>query len=708
MIALKPASPDPRAHLSLLNLIDRILLGGLVALLVARCLIAGDDSGRLRLTSGYGPLVLNALTFALLLAWGSGFVCSKRPLTSGFALWIVLGLVAIAALSFASAVSPDRYARPGWFIGWDWLAVAATCFLCWQLATTDARSQGLTTVLIATAACLAAQALYQGADAILLSSPENSQAFSGSLPLVGDQEFVSPIQTTSAKNSFRATISTPGELAIFLFLLLPATTAGVIRGGKGRTVLRASIAAVVAGAFGIASIIAMTSPSNPAAATWYIVSRYPFLGCGPGNLAQIAEGHAPAVFHFADTAMAFAATTGLPALLIGMAVSLAPLVAGLRLTRLSQATGASSGKRLNQTFVLGGVCGLLTGAALAMADLPVEASGNEILRLGFLSAGRCLIWLLTFQMFAIGALSAARYRLALLLGAASSIVALCFSPMVVGQTFVQTFWIVLILGVAKERLSAGSPPARSLAFVAVSLAVALLSANLIHVGIPGMTTTAAVRSARAASKEFPTIHWKTAGKSSFDPSYDLANEYLQVNMIDPLRRALATDPDNSALLLELARWRRWQWGYALKRNEKQVARHEALEMLSWAEKASRLDPHSLAARRSVFESLLLFTGANATASKEQLGSLEKYIGLIVERDPAIEVSLRYRVVLALMPHRNREALDAWSVHLLQLDGQPESNHGRLSDEQRDRLRHGLGQSLPQPSAELSKLLRDMP
>src|SRR5262245_36903476 len=120
---------QPKPSLSAGQIGERIVLGGLTALIVARPLVAGDDPGQSRLTSGGGALWLNLLTFALVLGWGFWHGFTRRRLVIGPYLIVVLGALAVAGFLFASAAQSDRYQRPGWFIGWNWMAVAALCFV---------------------------------------------------------------------------------------------------------------------------------------------------------------------------------------------------------------------------------------------------------------------------------------------------------------------------------------------------------------------------------------------------------------------------------------------------------------------------------------------------------------------------------------------------------------------------------------------------
>ncbi|HKB02007.1 MAG TPA: hypothetical protein VKD90_07285, partial [Gemmataceae bacterium] len=126
-------SPDPSPPLSLL--LDRALVGALAALVVARPLAAGDDPGRLRLTSGTGAVSFNLCVFLVLFAavLFRAAYGSRRPVRWAIVPLLLAG-VGVAAfwssqLRDWSSQLPDRYARPGLFVAWEWGAIAAVVVL---------------------------------------------------------------------------------------------------------------------------------------------------------------------------------------------------------------------------------------------------------------------------------------------------------------------------------------------------------------------------------------------------------------------------------------------------------------------------------------------------------------------------------------------------------------------------------------------------
>src|SRR5262245_44909261 len=103
------------------KVIPRVLIGALTALIVARTLVLGNDPGRMRLTSGGGPLTLNLFALLLLLGWSVWNGVSRRVPIFGP---VTVCLLAVAGWLFISTAVSSHYQRPGWFIAWEWVTVA--------------------------------------------------------------------------------------------------------------------------------------------------------------------------------------------------------------------------------------------------------------------------------------------------------------------------------------------------------------------------------------------------------------------------------------------------------------------------------------------------------------------------------------------------------------------------------------------------------
>jgi hypothetical protein len=161
-----------------------------------------------------------------------------------------------------------------------------------------------------------------------------------------------------------------------------------------------------------------------------------------------------------------------------------------------------------------------------------------------------------------------------------------------------------------------------------------------------------------------------------------ARGLLLANIIVPLRDATERDPGNSALWLELARWRRPLWRYQLIADPEDAIR-VAEETLRASDRAGRLDPHNLAVQRSLFESLLLYRRHSSVLQSERIAAINKQIARIAEREPESEVPLRYRVVQMLLDRGDADGVETEITTLLRLNRAPNTPHGRLTPEQRE-------------------------
>ncbi len=266
----------------------------MTALIVARPLVAGDDPGRLHLTSGGGTLTLNLLTFLLLLAWASwrAWARERRPLAGP----IVLGLLGIGLATFVSAAGSDRYQHPGWYISWEWFTAATLFFLARQLAATPAALSGIASVLLASAVSLSAMAGYQElAREIGLPTGEPAPAPNIPQPLVGDDEFILPFnQSSPIHGTAKATFDRPESFAGLLLLLLPAGIlaaysswrAGII----GKLILLIPLLLLTALALTVPTILQISWEHRLAAwqKAWSLGMESLWKGIGPGNFSRRA------------------------------------------------------------------------------------------------------------------------------------------------------------------------------------------------------------------------------------------------------------------------------------------------------------------------------------------------------------------------------------------------------------------------------------
>jgi O-Antigen ligase len=723
-------SPKPSKPFNWSTLIPRVLLGALTALVVARPLVAGDDPGRLRLTSGGGSLTLNLFTLLLLLGWSIWNGLSRRAADRG-ALG-ALGLLMVAGLFFLSAGIAASYQRPGWFMAWDWVIVAALFYLSRQLAAEPGMSEGLFGAVLASAVSLSALAVYQEI-ATPLDLPSAEQPALEAMPvLVGDEEFAAKLnQPHPPRGHTRGTFDRPETFACFLALVLPVALwmgrMGV-RDGSRRGWLAFVCALVVVIALSLTIPGLLATPWSERIRGWEtaakLIGDHPLLGIGPGNFARHSpEGLAgPHSFW-----LSVAVSAGVVALLVvlGVLARVGWLARsggydGQPAPSPSPSLNPSSGPRWE--FYLGGVAGLLLGFVLSTGDIPAEAPPSAMLHLGTVAAVRSLIWFAAFALFETVIWSRHVLRAQILLGLGLAGLFGCFSDSLALPTVQWPFWVLAAL--ALNLTSSSNPQSgRDLLFsgwAVAPLALALLIGNVIQAAYPGLGTTYAVREARAASRLLPDQVRAVEGRSGPRQveAMQQADRFLDAAILEPLRRGARTDPDNAALLLELARWSRGHGDYRLALHEDAAAADVIERIRSWTDRATHLDPRNLAGPLATAEALLLFLDASPVLRKERLAALDKTISAIADRDPSREVPLRYRVVQALLdvverkvakpdPEERkqlREALECEAIRLLKLHAEVGRAHGSLSDLQYAGLQARLKAVFPEPTGELKEVL----
>lgn len=141
------------------ELLRRCVLALVVALIVARPLIPGEDPGLLSALSEPAGMVLTFLWLAAALGWAIWRAWSRQ--TAWFGGGVEAGLLGVVVLMFVSAATVARYRHPAWLIAWEWLAVLLALFLVRQLARTTVEQQGVLAAVLATGVSLAAYGVYQ-------------------------------------------------------------------------------------------------------------------------------------------------------------------------------------------------------------------------------------------------------------------------------------------------------------------------------------------------------------------------------------------------------------------------------------------------------------------------------------------------------------------------------------------------------------------
>jgi hypothetical protein len=692
-------------------------VGALTALIVARPLVAGDDPGRLRLTSGGGTLTLNLLTFVLLLGWAGWRAVSrqKRPLGGP----IVLGLFGIGLVTWIAAAGPDRYQHPGWYLGWEWFTVATLFFLIRQLAFTPQVVTGLTAVLLASAVSLSAMTWYQEfARFAGLPSGEPTPTPNPLAPLVGDSEFNLTLnQAPPVRGTAKATFDRPETFTGFLLLVLPVGILAALanwRNGKiGKLTVLVPLVLLTTAALTVPVIeqIPWQQRLEGWQKAWSLGMESFWNGVGPGNFSRRAG---LGWFAPENAWLGLFATTGIFALVLAVGCVVYFVVAILRNWRSAPVSSLEESPKRHGPrweFYYGAIAGSLLGLVLGTGDLAAESNPSDILRLGVLTACRALIWFAAFALLETVPWNTRQLMRCLCAGVVLTAVFGFFSDGLSLIPLNQLFWVTAALALNLRQpvpvFAADLQPKKGLelGYAAIPLALGILVLNIVLVGLPGLKTTSAIRLARQTSREFDAFRGDIEGATGAARIIAVrrAKEYLDTRILSPLRQASAWDPDNSSLLLQEARWSRQHWRYYLELRDAERANQESKKILSLCERAAKCDPYNPAGKLADFEAILMVM-TDVTARKERLPGAEKVIADVTAREPWREVQMRWRMVSAFLDQKAWELLPAHAVTLLKLDRVPGAPHGAMTPEQRDRLVERLREAPIKHSQELIELM----
>jgi O-antigen ligase len=155
-----PPAPDSPSSEGRAEWFRRALLGVLTALVVARPLVLGEDSGMISPLSDTSQLVLTLLWFVTLLGWSLWrFFAAERRWYFG----LVEGALLATALGVALSVGAANYRHPAVLISWEWIALAGALFLIRQLATRADDRRRVLAAMLASVVSVAVYGVYQSA-----------------------------------------------------------------------------------------------------------------------------------------------------------------------------------------------------------------------------------------------------------------------------------------------------------------------------------------------------------------------------------------------------------------------------------------------------------------------------------------------------------------------------------------------------------------
>jgi hypothetical protein len=216
------SSPVTRAaSLTGPELLRRVLLGLVTALIVARPMVPGEDPGRLIPTTGVAGQVLAVLWLVVGLGWAAWWAWTWRE--QWYAGWLEVGLLGLVGLVGVSAAAAAHYQHPAWLIFSEWVVLLLAFSMVRQLAMAPADQRALVAVILATGVTLSVYAVYQQVVEIPHESSLSGEAVDKRI-----QESIEPYYPLedqrpgiSIRSEVSATFTSAHTFAGYLTLLLP-------------------------------------------------------------------------------------------------------------------------------------------------------------------------------------------------------------------------------------------------------------------------------------------------------------------------------------------------------------------------------------------------------------------------------------------------------------------------------------------------------
>jgi hypothetical protein len=220
------------------ELLRRVLLGLVLALIVARPLVPGEDIGLVQALSGASGLFL-ALGWLLLAVGWAGWRCWTGKAV-WYGSWVEVGLCLVLVAVVASTLGGARYQHPGWVSLGEWFALVIAFCLVRQLAIGPSETRRLALALAAIAVALAGQAVFERVfaahkPAVLgrVTAPKVVDLLSRQGFFVSeDDPTLQPRVEQLRDKSVSATYQQPAAFAGLLILTLPLLVGWTIAAGR--------------------------------------------------------------------------------------------------------------------------------------------------------------------------------------------------------------------------------------------------------------------------------------------------------------------------------------------------------------------------------------------------------------------------------------------------------------------------------------------
>jgi tetratricopeptide (TPR) repeat protein len=181
------------------------------------------------------------------------------------------------------------------------------------------------------------------------------------------------------------------------------------------------------------------------------------------------------------------------------------------------------------------------------------------------------------------------------------------------------------------------------------------------------------------------LDWQNAGPGDKLQATSSANQYLKTKILEPLERAVAADPGDAAIRVELAQWYGEQWKLFQDLGLGKKA-------LSQANQAQRLDPDNAEAYRAEAHLHNLFAQGSDTGKTSHYQKAAVALQAAAERDPK-DAQFRYELAEALFQANNPAAAREQASIALSLDQHAPAPERRLIPAKREQLQKWLQTSV---------------
>jgi O-antigen ligase len=678
-----------------------------IALVVARPLVPGEDPGLLDPQSGPAGLVFSFLWLAAGTLWAVWQVWTgrndwNRPGGKRAGLLLEAALLVLAGTGFASAGFVARYQHPAWLIAWEWLLLVVVFGLVRRLADTPEERRYLLAAVLATGVCAAGLAIYRH----LHPSPQQRQAHASGIfthpnSLAGYLALLLPAAVAFAVAAFGrwgrswqtvlagvcvlllgaalwfshsqsaplALLLVGAVLAVVFWRRLPALNrAGVVLGLVGLTaavILLSVSAATVQGPASVRLCLEWWS------ATWRMIADHPWLGVGPGNFDRYYPQYMPPTsfdypgqqpYNFALEVWATCGVAALVALLAALVLFFRGVRGAGRGTS-EEAQGLQPlGLTPRATPYVGGMLGLL----LAFLARATGSAGPQIIEEAVRSGVLAVLWFAAFALFSYIPLMRPAFVLALVAGVAALLLNLTVAGGIAFPSVAQPLCIVMALALAasdgelKEARAAPSSLAPLLglaAFGAACLTYFLLIFS------PVMGTYTHLSRASFYHQEYQLAAPQAVARS-LDPlkraNVKRAIEKLAAHISQELNLANQASPGDARPRLESTRWI-WEGAeesYRIEMDptagqppERKAAAAKMLERsaepaLAFLQQVRQLDPLGREGPELEFQFRVWLAPLLESKRQECLDAAAELLPVLLERDRLAAARLQFQLAEA--------------------------------------------------------------